>query len=81
MNDKNRFWLLGLLSIWLFCSATTLNAQQATIKEGTEIFRTYPFNDPSPVARVNRIYPYFRFDGYSKGFFRSCYVYFRKKLR
>ena len=27
--------------------------------------KTYPFDDPSPMANIGRIYPYFRFDGYS----------------
>lgn len=38
---------------------------QATIKEGKKSFKTYPFDDPDPVARPGRVYPYFRFDGYS----------------
>jgi Tfp pilus assembly protein PilF len=28
-------------------------------------FRTYPFGDPNPVARMGNIYPYYRFEGYS----------------
>ncbi len=27
--------------------------------------KTYPFGDPNPMANIGRIYPYFRFDGYS----------------
>jgi len=42
-----------------------LFAQNATIEERMTTFRTYPFGDPSPVPRMNKIYPYFRFDGYS----------------
>jgi Tfp pilus assembly protein PilF len=40
-------------------------AQKATVKETKESFKTYPFSDPNPVVRMNNIYPYFRFDGYS----------------
>ena len=38
---------------------------QSTIKEYSKTFKTYPFSDPDPVARLGAIYPYFRFDGYS----------------
>jgi tetratricopeptide (TPR) repeat protein len=40
-------------------------SQVATFKESTQVFRTYPFGDPDPVARMSNIYPYFRFEGYS----------------
>jgi tetratricopeptide (TPR) repeat protein len=40
-------------------------AQVATVRESLEVFRTYPFSDPDPVARPGNIYPYFRFQGYS----------------
>jgi tetratricopeptide (TPR) repeat protein len=38
---------------------------RATIREYTKVFRTYPFSDPNPIATVGRVYPYFRFDGYT----------------
>jgi hypothetical protein len=41
------------------------SAQPATISESVQVFRTYPFSDPDPVARISNIYPYFRFQGYS----------------
>ena len=37
----------------------------ATVKEYSKVFKTYPFSDPDPVARMGHIYPYFRFDGYT----------------
>ncbi|HVN58029.1 MAG TPA: DUF5107 domain-containing protein [Bacteroidales bacterium] len=43
----------------------TLDAQEAIVKEENITMPTYPFSDPDPVARPGRIYPYFRFDGYS----------------
>ncbi len=49
----------------IFMSGTVLNAQQARISEKKQVFRTYPFGDPNPLANIGRIYPYFRFDGYS----------------
>lgn len=39
--------------------------QDATIGEEFITFPTYPFSDPDPVARPGKMYPYFRFDGYS----------------
>lgn len=38
---------------------------QATIVEKEKVFTTYPYADPDPVPRPGRIYPYFRFDGYT----------------
>ena len=37
----------------------------ATVREVRRTFTTYPFDDPDPIARVGRIYPYFRFDGFT----------------
>jgi tetratricopeptide (TPR) repeat protein len=50
-----------------FALANPLRAQvqEATIAESLRTFRTYPFSDPDPVARMGNIYPYFRFQGYS----------------
>ncbi|MFN8580225.1 MAG: DUF5107 domain-containing protein [Gemmatimonadaceae bacterium] len=38
---------------------------RATVREYARTFPTYPFGDPNPVPVVGRIYPYFRFDGFS----------------
>jgi tetratricopeptide (TPR) repeat protein len=40
-------------------------SQQAAVTESRQTFRTYPFSDPDPIARMSNIYPYFRFEGYS----------------
>jgi len=47
--------------------AETAAAQQptATVREVHRTFTTYPFDDPDPIPRVGRIYPYFRFDGFT----------------
>ncbi len=37
----------------------------ATVREFTQVMTTYPFSDPNPVADGGRIYPYYRFDGYT----------------
>jgi tetratricopeptide (TPR) repeat protein len=36
-----------------------------TIREYQKVFTTYPFSDPNPIPVVGRIYPYFRFDGFT----------------
>ena len=38
---------------------------QATITENAVKFKTYPYSDPDPVARITKFYPYFRFDGFT----------------
>lgn len=65
-NKINAF--LSVFMVFLlfaFSTAMVVNAENAVIKEEKRVFKTYPFSDPDPVPRVGRIYPYFRFDGYS----------------
>jgi tetratricopeptide (TPR) repeat protein len=40
-------------------------AERATAREYRKVFRTYPFSDPDPIPGSERIYPYFRFDGFT----------------
>lgn len=56
---------------FLFClsfvSLVTAAQQQATVKEYTKVFTTYPFSDPGPVPDPSsKIYPYFRYDGFTE---------------
>lgn len=37
----------------------------AKINEYQKVFKTYPFSDPDPIPEVGKIYPYYRFDGYT----------------
>lgn len=54
------------LILFLMSSLTHLaTAQKATIKEELINMKTYMFSDPNPIADISRIYPYFRFDGYT----------------
>jgi len=59
--------ILGLFPLVLlpFFLIVPTEAQEATVSETTQKFRTYPFSDPDPVARMGNIYPYFRFQGYT----------------
>ncbi|MBO9620402.1 MAG: DUF5107 domain-containing protein [Niabella sp.] len=52
--------MMALLLYW------GLAAQKnATITELKKSYITYPFSDPDPVPSFERIYPYFRFDGFT----------------
>ena len=55
------------LILILLLSASILSSygQDISIREEYVTFPTYQFGDPDPVARPGKIYPYFRFDGYS----------------
>ncbi len=59
----------AVLLLWLAAggAAGTAEAQapRATVREYQQVFTTYPFSDPNPVPVIGRIYPYFRFDGFT----------------
>jgi tetratricopeptide (TPR) repeat protein len=59
---------IRLITGMLICQLVTsfLQAQSAsTIKEYKKAFTTYPFSDPSPVPSFTKIYPYYRYDGFT----------------
>jgi len=53
--------ILGLLLLL----SVSVEAQHAVIREVVRPMTTYPYSDPDPVARPGRVYPYFRFDGFT----------------
>src|SRR3989337_1884770 len=55
---------LALLTIFLYASSHGQN-KPSTIKESNKVFTTYDFSDPNPIAEMGKIYPYYRFDGYT----------------
>ncbi len=60
---------LILFSIILTCCCYSTHAQKASIKENLKTIKTYPFSDPNkiPILADNpKIYPYFKFEGYSQ---------------
>lgn len=65
INKKIRINIILLFVISFWFSGSTLFAQSATISEEYQEFKTYPYSDPNPVTDGGKIYPYFRFDGYS----------------
>ena len=40
-------------------------SQESTLLETKKMMKTYGFSDPNPVPKTGRVYPYFRFDGYT----------------
>jgi Tfp pilus assembly protein PilF len=54
-----------VLLVLLSPAMASAQAERATVREFREAFTTYPFSDPDPIARPGRLYPYFRFDGYT----------------
>jgi tetratricopeptide (TPR) repeat protein len=55
-----------LLSVILFFNETsTAQNTPVTAKEYKKVFPTYPYSDPDPIPVPGRIYPYYRFDGYT----------------
>lgn len=54
-----------IVAVLLLLPTVNLVAQTATIGENMVQLTTYPFSDPCPVPEPGRIYPYFRFEGYS----------------
>lgn len=65
------------ICLWLIAVTCTVNsnrlfAQTAQISEKQIPLITYPFSDPNPIPSPEKIYPYFRFEGYSdKGVTRN----------
>ena len=61
MKMKKILWLL----ITVLSVTIRVFPQQASIREEIIELKTYPFSDPDPVPEISRIYPYFRFNGYT----------------
>lgn len=57
--------LFPLFFLVIAAASIRLPGQEASVKEESISFKTYPFSDPDPAPLFGPIYPYFRFDGYS----------------
>lgn len=55
----------GLFLVLLLGLVQAPKAQNAVVRETTQTLTTYPFSDPDPMPRPGRVYPYFRYDGYT----------------
>ncbi|MEP7268059.1 MAG: DUF5107 domain-containing protein [Saprospiraceae bacterium] len=56
--------IVSLLFPLLFSFSISAQAP-ASIKEYNKAFTTYPFSDPDPIPSFTKIYPYFRYDGFT----------------
>jgi len=67
-NTQLLYHLVKILSVSFICLLFTcdLKAQDAPqIRETAEEYVTYPYSDPNPIPVFGKIYPYYRFDGYT----------------
>ena len=54
------------ISIAFICLVSQARSQNpATIREYKKVFTTYPYSDPNPIPAIGKIYPYFRYDGFT----------------
>lgn len=61
-----RFILIFLSCIFIRPSVSAAEgASRATVREERTVYKTYPFSDPNPIAVRGKIYPYFRYDGFT----------------
>ncbi|MDO1444952.1 DUF5107 domain-containing protein [Rhodocytophaga aerolata] len=61
-----KIYLFSIIYYLLLTYSPPLLAQNASFREYTKAYKTYPFSDPNPIPNPNTlIYPYFRFDGYT----------------
>ena len=65
MTGRPRSLAFLLLLALLPLAPAGAESARATVREHRTVFRTYPFSDPDPVPNPGRIYPYFRFDGFT----------------
>ena len=60
-------YLIGFVLCLILSNHNFVFAQQdAKFTEYQKEFTTYPFSDPDPIANFSKIYPYFRFDGFTE---------------
>jgi len=68
---------LAIFAISSFCLLFTLvlKAQSAAaqVTETEDVYITYPYSDPNPIPVFGKIYPYFRFAGYTTQSVQSKY--------
>lgn len=53
------------LCLLLLTFMVQAQSTKATVREYKKVFKTYPYSDPNPIPTMGKIYPYFRYDGYT----------------
>ena len=56
---------LAMFFVVTSVAVATAQRPHASVREFSTSIPTYPFSDPNPIPVVGRIYPYFRFDGFT----------------
>jgi tetratricopeptide (TPR) repeat protein len=57
---------VGLIAVLITIVSACVYAQNnATVREYSKVFTTYPFSDPNPIPVSTNVYPYFRYDGFT----------------
>lgn len=57
---------ISLIAFMLLSSVLPFHGQNpGNIKEYQQEYLTYPFSDPNPVPAFGKIYPYYRYDGFT----------------
>ncbi|MEJ4088978.1 DUF5107 domain-containing protein [Galbibacter orientalis] len=54
-----------LLILIIVCVNNLFAQQDVSYKEYLKEYKTYPFSDPDPIPALPKLYPYFRFDGFT----------------
>lgn len=62
---EGSFKKIVALNVCLLCIVILQAQSKPQIIEIEEEYTTYPFSDPNPIPALGKIYPYFRFDGYT----------------
>ncbi len=63
--------IAGMIGLLLLLTTPSLRAMphsqkdEVKVKQYEKVFTTYPYSDPDPVPTMARIYPYFRYDGFT----------------
>lgn len=55
---------LIIAGVFLFAACVMSSAQSVSVKD--TLMRTYPYGDPDPVPQMGKIYPYWRFQQFTK---------------
>ena len=67
-SQNNYGYKYVVFLLFLYVTPFLAFGQKATIKEESIMLKTYPFGDPNPIPILKdnpKIYPYFKFEGYS----------------
>ena len=61
----NRLFFRAFVFTLMIIPGWAAAQSDATVEELSKTYTTYPFSDPDPVPNDGKIYPYFRYDGFT----------------